>query len=376
MSTDPVKFGLADIADVVTTQTDGQLPLIVGGQAVNIWAIVYSPRVGHALQVFEPFVSKDIDLYGPQKILHDLSRKYGAPLTLSPPRLPGIGQMIIPKGELMIKVELLNGVKGLRRIGEENAMEIAVNGITVRVLDPFSCLKAKISNAADLDQTRRQDVKHVQIMKLCATEYAKDLLSLGAQKIFTEREVIDLLSGLRKTVSSAEAKTVTRKWQVTFERVLPIQEMEQSPLRKVQNFLRIDLRREFLQQPKSQGKGCRDNRGRQLIGLFVLFLLFRGRGEPTWVSLLPRIFLPASYLDRLSHPSRHNDPVARLQEHIFGKVYYNHVNVEERDLPPAINAHFHMIPICRETSGCSDRLRNRKSGHEWKFCRSFHAALD
>ncbi len=252
MSTDPVKIGLADIADVITTQTDGQLPLIVGGQAVNIWAIVYSPKAGDALQAFEPFVSKDVDLYGPQKILHDLSRKYGAPVTLSPPRLPGIGQVIIPKGELRIKVELLSGVKGLRHINEENAMEVAVNGMTVRVLDPFSCLKAKISNAADLDQTRRQDVRHVQIMKLCAAEYAKDVLSLGAQKIYSERAVVDLLSGLRKTVSSTEAEKVTRKWQISFEDVLPIEEMERSPLEKVQNFLRIDLRQEFQQQPKSK----------------------------------------------------------------------------------------------------------------------------
>ena len=100
-------------------------------------------------------------------------RKYNVPVTLSPPRLPGIGQVIVPKGDLKIKVELLNGVNGLRQIGEENAVKISVQGITVRVLDPISCLKAKIANAAGIDQTTRQDVKHIQIMKMCAREYAK-----------------------------------------------------------------------------------------------------------------------------------------------------------------------------------------------------------
>jgi hypothetical protein len=33
---------------------------------------------------------------------------------------------------------------------------------------------------------------------------------------------------------------------------LPIQEMEQSPLRKVQNFLRINLRKEFPHSPKGK----------------------------------------------------------------------------------------------------------------------------
>jgi hypothetical protein len=61
------------------------------------------------LRAFEPFVSKDVDLYGPQKILHDLAEKYNVPVTMAPPRLPGIGQVIVPKGELKIKVELLSG---------------------------------------------------------------------------------------------------------------------------------------------------------------------------------------------------------------------------------------------------------------------------
>ena len=97
MSEEPVRIGLADIADVVTTPSDGRLPLIVGGQAVNIWAVTYAPKVGEALGAFEPFVSKDIALYGPQKILFDLAAKYNVPVTLSPPRLPGIGQVIVPR---------------------------------------------------------------------------------------------------------------------------------------------------------------------------------------------------------------------------------------------------------------------------------------
>ena len=41
----------ADIAGVVSIPIDGRLPLVVGGQAVNIWAVVYAPRVGSELRV-------------------------------------------------------------------------------------------------------------------------------------------------------------------------------------------------------------------------------------------------------------------------------------------------------------------------------------
>jgi len=35
-------------------------PIILGGQAVNLWARIYSPRVP-VLRQFEPFVSTDAD---------------------------------------------------------------------------------------------------------------------------------------------------------------------------------------------------------------------------------------------------------------------------------------------------------------------------
>ncbi len=186
MREESVRTRFADIAGVVSIPIDGRLPLVVGGQAVNIWAIVYAPRVGSELRAYEPFVSNDLDLCGPRKILDELSKKYRVPIKLSPPRFPGIGQIVIPLGERKLKVELLARVRGVPHIGEENMVEIAVEGVHLRVLDPISCLKAKISNAADIDQTDRQDVKHVEIMKICAGEYAKDVVA-GKPEVFGER---------------------------------------------------------------------------------------------------------------------------------------------------------------------------------------------
>jgi hypothetical protein len=38
-------------------------PLILGGQAANLWADLYAPEVP-TLDQFRPFVSKDADIYG------------------------------------------------------------------------------------------------------------------------------------------------------------------------------------------------------------------------------------------------------------------------------------------------------------------------
>ena len=145
-----------DVADVVSVRTNGELPIIVGGHAVNIWALTYASRLGARLNTYAPFTSKDLDLWGPKEILDSLAQKYGVKITLSPPRSPGIGYVMIPKGDLQLKVELLISVNWLRRAELENTFDLVIQGTEVRVLDAISCLKAKIANAADIDQTNRR----------------------------------------------------------------------------------------------------------------------------------------------------------------------------------------------------------------------------
>lgn len=256
MSEESARIGFANIADVVSISTDGRLPLVVGGQAVNIWAIVYAPRVGSMLRAYEPFVSNDLDLYGPRKILDELSKKYDVPIRLSPPRFPGIGQVVIPIGKGELKVELLSGVRGVPRIGEENMVEMAVQSVHLRVLDPISCLGAKISNVAQIDQTGRQDVKHVEIKDL------RQRIVTGEPQAFSERVIVNVLERLRETITSADAQKVTHKWNISFDNVLPVEAIQKSKMPKVQNFLRYRLGRSL-----QAGPGLRNRPGGQGMGM-------------------------------------------------------------------------------------------------------------
>jgi len=231
----------SDVADVVSVKTDNQLPMVVGGHAVNIWALAYSARLGFQLAPYAPFTTKDLDLWGPKEILDSLAQKYGVKITLSPPRSPGIGYVVIPKGTLQLKVELLTGVNGIRRIEEQNGVLLNILGTKVRVLDAISCLKAKIANAADIDQSSRQDVKHIKIMKLCAREFAIDIIAQGNRGQISERLAINYLEDLRETITSPKAELVTRKWTLIFDDVMPLEAIRQSTMEKVQNFARFRL---------------------------------------------------------------------------------------------------------------------------------------
>ena len=231
----------SDIADIVSVRTNGQLPMIVGGHAVNVWAFAYLSRQGPRLQQHAPFVTKDLDLWGPMEILDNLAQKYGVPIQHSQPRGPGLGRIDIPKGHVSVRVELLTNVHGLRKLEEKNAVHLVVQGTEIRVLDAISCLRAKIANAADIDQSQRQDVKHVQIMKICAREFAKDLLEKAQAGRASERIVVNYLEDLRKTLAGPKAQTVTRKWGISFDDVMPLESIRESALEKVKNFARHRL---------------------------------------------------------------------------------------------------------------------------------------
>ncbi len=157
---------------------------------------------------------------------------------------------MIPKGDLQLKVELLTSVNGLRRAELENTFDLVIQGTEVRLLDAITCLKAKIANAADIDQTNRQDVKHVQIMKICARELTKDLIALGDQKRVSERLVVNRLEDLRETIVGPKAKLVARKWDIRFDEVMPVEVIRKSTMEKVQNFARFRLEQQKPGGPK------------------------------------------------------------------------------------------------------------------------------
>ena len=58
-------FRVSDFEQVLCQEP---LPLLVGGQAVNIWAMVYA-RDSAVLAGLEPFLSHDCDLYGDAETL-------------------------------------------------------------------------------------------------------------------------------------------------------------------------------------------------------------------------------------------------------------------------------------------------------------------
>ncbi len=84
-----------DFKGILSNSVDGCLPLLVGGHAVNLWALIYRDRIGSNLDQWLPLTSKDLDLFGTLALLEGMKERFGGEYRLSGPRSPVVGQLVV-----------------------------------------------------------------------------------------------------------------------------------------------------------------------------------------------------------------------------------------------------------------------------------------
>lgn len=234
--------GLGDYSDVLGVKAGLPVPVVVGGQAANAWAIYYSKRIGRKLARYRPFTSKDLDIAGNRELLEHIKRITKGAVFHSEPRSPVIGYVEASLGDGLRKIEVLRDVKGLTRDELADAIQVTVGNLVVHLLAPIKVLKAKICNVVTLDQTERNDVNHVQIMILCVREFILDLLANATDGQISQRDVVDLLEELREIVRSPDAAKAENMWSLDFSKVWPMKELAGCGLQKIERFVQYRIR--------------------------------------------------------------------------------------------------------------------------------------
>ncbi len=182
--------------------------LLVGGQAVNLWALYYGKRTAE----LAPFVSRDVDVLGDRATLESLARLVGAKPQFFPLKPPSneVGVVIAkdPQG-LPLLIEVLRYVHGISNEElQDPVYTVAIGKTEVRLPGPIALLQAKISNVADIAQKGRQDARHVLILTRLLPAYLEDIQDAAADERISERTMIDLLERLLAVVTTAKAKKV------------------------------------------------------------------------------------------------------------------------------------------------------------------------
>ncbi len=219
-------------------------PTVVGGHAVNLWAINYLSK-----QVPAPdLVSKDLDIIVSKEGLPKLKR---VPGWVFKPRESknwmdsrlGALRSTSPDGRPLL-VEILHRVHGLEQADLKEAAYIRSGGVTYRVLDPVAMLKAKTMNVRDIPQdgpSPRQDRMHLKLIASCVPEFLREIHAGAVADPTKEKETLGVFSRVFRTLQDKKIFGTLLAEGIAPRSLLPA-EFAESPLERIRKAYQWQLK--------------------------------------------------------------------------------------------------------------------------------------
>ena len=184
--------------------------VVVGGQAVNLWSENYR-TTGAEWEELQPFASHDLDCLGGSVDAKDAARSLGVEAEFYDPfsriPIPNSGSLNVPLGDRQLLIHFLHTIIGANR--EEvrrTARMLPWQGRQLPVMHPLLCLESKLECVFSLNQSGRQDLKHVKLARLATREFYRELVGLNL--------VRDVLTGCERIAWLAQAEYGLRAWML------------------------------------------------------------------------------------------------------------------------------------------------------------------
>jgi hypothetical protein len=234
--------------------------ILVGGQAINIWASYYANQVPK-LTEYLPFSSAGLDFYGGKIEAIACQKILGGTINLNQDfePSPNIGVLIVPTKLQPLRVDFLSSVFG---IGDIELAQSAIvfegkqnlAGVRVKILNPMLCLEGKIKSLLGLPQQGRQDLKHLEMSLIFVKEYIKEAIESDVRQglKLIERIAFNIWSdaGLKlwylygveinsAIPTSMEINTIDLKWN-TFQ-TIRLPQIERETVKKRERYSEIQI---------------------------------------------------------------------------------------------------------------------------------------
>lgn len=210
---------------------------IFGGQAVNIWADVYLGQGHESLLEFQPFTSRDCDVWVDYKAFQQIDSLFDfANIVKSQSPIDGQLAIVTTCDEPILIVDFLSSVYGIRRETIPRLQKRAFDLDGIFVLDPLYLFKAKCNNLANLPQSDRQDEKHVKMLLHIVPAHLEFVLNSLQEGEVSERDVIKEFKLLLEFEKDRSVRLVMKEANLKLADLLPMSSDQSFP--KLQQFLK------------------------------------------------------------------------------------------------------------------------------------------
>lgn len=234
--TEPVAFTPGDYAGSLQKLAASKLPhFLVGGQAVNAWAEFFHEGT-RSLQRFLPYTSKDCDLWVAKETLDRIAQILdGRLIRAKDPADVQVG-VFFPRCHPTRGIDLLGHIHGIR-LSEMPAVcgrPLQLNGMLV--MDPIYLFKAKCHNLVELSQARRNDEKHLLMLRDILPAFFTFLIRECHAGELNERTLLKNIKLLRDLSKDPITKRGLARLGFKNDDLLPISALQHSGLLRVEHF--------------------------------------------------------------------------------------------------------------------------------------------
>ncbi len=243
---------------------NGHTPFIVAGQAVNLWARHYAAWDAEfsplpvKLTHYHPFASEDLEILAGarEKLLEhpafEQEERNTDPFSKAWSPDESTFYFRVPLGpNERLKIQSMRTINGATNEEiRKRGIEMGTDTTRFFLPDPVTLLQTKIANLEDLDQTNRQDERHVRMTVLCVRAFIGKAVQHGVEG----RKILTVVGRLRKLLASPVTKRLSERHGIDFSDALPVDLLKLSDDAKIKEFVSQGLPklREFQPNPDIQ----------------------------------------------------------------------------------------------------------------------------
>jgi len=200
----------------------GNIYFVEGGQAVNFWAEYIQSRIpNQALGLLSPFTSKDCDIWINHTAWEHLKRSPRGELRKGDSPADGQLGILTLKTEPLRVVDLMSSVYGIPSRDHPRLLERVIDDGNIIVMDPIYLFLSKCHCLLGLDQSDRQDARHVRMMALILPEYLSLLINNMEAENLAERAILKEIKLLRKILGTSVCRRALGQLQLDPHTLIP-----------------------------------------------------------------------------------------------------------------------------------------------------------